>query len=184
MEQEYKLHLMKNQHIEALKIMEWGITQFPWEISVYERAISVNMQLGENARLANNFTAMNQYWEQVTNYSNRVAAMAKELQNLPEGQLQGREFGHTPTIRLVLGQIQYIRGDYPTASEIMQPGITDRMDLTPQQQMINQQLTRWYLASLRKQGKDDKVLYDKFVAQFTTEQTEINRLLNTTFVLK
>lgn len=179
MEQEYDLYTMKNQLEDALKVIQKGLTQFTWEISVYERAILLHTQLGEAARSQANYASMNQHWEESIRLYNTVLQKTKHLESLPEGQLQGRDFNVTPSMKLSLGQVYYIRGDYKAASEIMQGVVQMSLD-----QPVEQQIARWYLASLRKQGKEDKALYDKLIAKVPNEKTEIDRIMNTSYVVK
>ncbi len=179
LEQEYNLIMIKNQLPQAIQVMENGVEKFPWVISIYDRVIALTMQVGEQSRLEKKFAEMNQNWDQTIHYYNAVITKTKELENLPEGQQQGNDFGLTANMKLAVGQIYYIRGDYPAATATLQSGISDKLDVE-----VNQQITRWYLATLRKQGKDDKAIYDKLIATVPKEKDEIDRILNSTFVVK
>jgi tetratricopeptide (TPR) repeat protein len=175
-EEAYALYMQKGELEKALALIEKGLTLYPWDITVYDRAASLYVELGNRARLQNNRELTDRYWRRVDELYNEVLDRIERLASLPKGQMQGRPFDVTPGIRFALGQIRFIRGDYAGAADLLQPAISDDMD-----DETNRQIARWYLAALGKQGKADQALYDKLVGKDPNEQQKIDALLRATF---
>ncbi len=167
---------IKEQLPQALKLVDTETGNFPWDISLYEKAISLNFDLGNKARVDKNSTLKDQYWKQAIETYNKIQTKTKQLESLPKEQAQGRAFGLTKNIALTLGQIYYINANYSAAEGFLKFGLTDQFD-----DQNNLQMTRWYLASLQKQNKTDQPLYDKLIAKDPKERDEINKLVNATF---
>lgn len=178
-DQEIQANLLKNAVAEAHKIAKTQISNFPWDITLYEKTISFDLSLAEKARAERNEAQMKQYWDDAFDIHKQVLAKMKELESLPKGQVQGRAFNVTKTMALNLGQIEYIRGQYASSSSYLQMYATDQLD-----DQQNREIARWYLASLQKQNKNDQALYDKLIAKDPKEKDEINRLINATFSVK
>lgn len=167
---------IKDQLPKALEITNEEINNFPWDITLYEKSISISTELGNRARLNKNDQAKNQYWTQAFETYDKILVKAKELESLPKEQHQGRAFGLTKTIGLALGQIDYMLGKYNSAESFLNIGINDTLD-----DPLNRQLVRWYLAAVQKQGKNDQALYDKLIAKDSNEFQELQRLVFGTF---
>lgn len=167
---------VKEQLSQALKLVDTETSNFPWDISLYEKAISLNFDLGNKARVDKNNTLKDQYWNQAIETYNKIQTKTKQLESLPKEQAQGRAFGLTKSIALTLGQIYYINANYSAAEGFLKFGLTEQFD-----DQNNLQMTRWYLASLQKQNKTDQPLYDKLIAKDPKERDEINKLVNATF---
>lgn len=174
---ELNMYLMKQQLEPALEMAKKGIQEFPWDTatvdrpSYYDRLITIAFDLGSKARSENKTPLQDSYWKQSLDTYQTVLSKMKELENLPEGQLEGRPFVVTQSMALPLGEIHFIRGEYSAASDVLKKGIHAELN-TPLDKMV----ARYYLASLRKQNQTDQPLFDSLIAKDPNEKTEIDKL--------
>jgi hypothetical protein len=175
-EKEIQTLTMKQLFPQALKLVDEEMNNFPWDITLYEKAISLNFDLGNKARTDKNNALKDQYWNQAIAIYNKIQTKTKELEALPKEQAQGRPFGLTKNMALTLGQIYYINANYAAAEGFLKFSLTEQFD-----DQTNLQMVRWYLASLQKQNKNDQPLFDKLIAKDPKEREEINNLVNATF---
>lgn len=181
---EYNLLLVKGQYEEAVKFLHDVIQQYPWDITLYERAIGVNVESWNMARQDKKTAAMEQYDKTVYDLYHTIIAKTKELELLPKGQMQGREFYVTPVISFNIGQMEFIKGNIKEAADFFRPSAASAQidqPLQPQELEKQKQYIRWYLAALKKLGQNDQALYDKLLAKFPTEQQEIDKLARANF---
>lgn len=176
-EREISLYTVKGQTNRALEAVNRALPNFPWDITLYESNINMNVELGDKARQENNPEVRDTHWNEALATYQQVLERVKLLEQLPEGQLQGREFGPTRPMRQALGQMEYIRGNYEAAENFLKTLATPEQLNDPTGRII----IRWYLAALKKQGKDDQDLYDKLIAADPNEETQIEGLLNAKF---
>ncbi|TDF96202.1 O-antigen ligase family protein [Paenibacillus piri] len=167
---------VKGQLPEVLALINKEMVNFPWDISFYERSITIGFELGEKARQEKNNALKDQYWNQSIEVYKQVQAKTKELEALPKEQLQGRAFGLTKNMALALGNIDLIRGNYAAAENFFKFQLTDQFD-----DPLNKQMARSYLATLQKQNKNDQALLNKLIAKDPKEKDEIIKLVNATF---
>jgi tetratricopeptide (TPR) repeat protein len=97
---EYAIYVAEQRYKDALLVVSRGINLFPWDISLYERAIALNFELGSDVK-----EPSNPFWNQALELYNIVLSKENELQQLPEGQQQGRPFEVTPQIQAFIDQI-------------------------------------------------------------------------------
>lgn len=176
-ERHIAIYTAKGQTDKALEIVNREISNFPWDITLYENKIRMNVELGNKARLENDSEQRDRHWNDALATYEQVIDRMKMLEQLPEGQLQGREFKVTAGMRQSLGQMEYIRGNYDAAENFLKTLATPEQLNDPTGRII----IRWYLAALKKQGKDDQDLYDKLIAADPNEETQIEGLLNAKF---
>ncbi|GIP35122.1 O-antigen ligase family protein [Paenibacillus sp. J2TS4] len=153
-----------------------GLEIFPWDIDLYQSQIHILYELGNQAREAKNKAATDQYWNEAIEWYNIVLARTKQLESLPEEQLQGREFNVTPTIALYIGQIYYMKGDYSNAASALKYGVTDKLD-----DPLVQTIARWYLAALNKEGANDADLRERLLNMNPQEAQKVEELLKMNF---
>ncbi|MBD0379687.1 O-antigen ligase family protein [Paenibacillus sedimenti] len=177
--QQLNMLLIKGKQQEALDWSNAQIPNYPWYIDLYEKSISLNIELANQAREKNNAAEFNQRLDNVLTVYKDVQQRIESLKNLPKGQLQGREFAVTPGIALNVGQVSYMRGDYAAAATMIKPYITDQFD-----DQTNRLLARWYLAAMQKQGSTDQPLFDKLIAKDPNEKQIIDSIAATNFQLK
>lgn len=177
--QQLNMLLIKGNKQEALEWSNTQIPNYPWYIEMYEKSMSLNIDLANQAREKNNTQEYNTRLDNALATYKDVLARVDSLKNLPKEQLQGRPFAVTPSIALNAGQISYMRGDYAGAAATIQPHITENLDDQP-----NRVLIRWYLAALQKQGAKDQVLLDKLIAKDPAEKQSIDAIITTNFQVK
>ncbi|MBE1445681.1 O-antigen ligase family protein [Paenibacillus sp. OAS669] len=167
---------IKDQLPKALELVNKEINNFPWDITLYEKSILMNFDLGSRAQTAKNNAQAEQYWSQAFGVYNAVLEKAKQLESLPKEQLQGRPFGLTKNMAFTLGQIDFMHGKFASAESFFKFQLSDQFN-----EQINVEMARWYLASLQKQNKNDQALYDKLISKDPKEKDEINKLITATF---
>ncbi|CAG7657809.1 O-antigen ligase family protein [Paenibacillus allorhizosphaerae] len=171
---------LKEQLPKALELAKAEIVNFKWDITLYEKSISLATDLGNRARTEKNTQLQTQYWNEAFETYNTVLSKMKTLESLPKEQLQGREFSVTPSMGLSLGQIEFIRGNYPAAENFFRIGIGGSLD-DPQTAAQTRVIIRYYLATIQKQGKNDQPLMDKLLAKDPNEKQQIQNLVNAQF---
>jgi len=176
-EQKFYQMLTKDKLAEALQLVDENIANFAWDINMSEKQISLNFDLGNRARMEQNYETMDRYWNTAFEIYNDIQRKEQQLSLLPKEQLQGRPFHLTPISALVLGQIEYIRGRYASAEKLLGGAVSDQLG-----DPTNREIARWYLASLQKQGKNDTDLYDKLISADAAEAQQITALLNANFL--
>lgn len=174
--QQLNMLLLKGKHEDALNWSNSQIINYPWYTEMYEKSISLNIELANQANSKNNTQEYNKRLDDALVVYKEVLARVDSLKNLPKEQAQGRPFAVTPGMALNVGQISYMRGDYAGSSSTFQPYITDNLDDQP-----NRVLIRWYLAALQKQGKNDQALQDKLIAKDPAEKQNIAAIVATSF---
>lgn len=177
--QHLNMLLMKGEQQKALDWSNAQMTNYPWYMDMYEKSISLNIELASQANAKGNTQEFNTRLDNALATYNEVLARIDSLKNLPKEQAQGREFAVTPNMALNVGQISYMRGDYKGAAALIQPRITDNMD-----DQVNRVLIRWYLATLQKQGSKDQALMDKLIAKDPAEKQNIDAIIATNFPVK
>ncbi|NOU87935.1 O-antigen ligase domain-containing protein [Paenibacillus sp. LMG 31460] len=177
--QQLNMLLIKGNKQEALDWSNAQIPNYPWYIEMYEKSMSLSIDLANQAREKNNTQEYNTRLDNALATYKDVLARVDSLKNLPKEQAQGRAFAVTPSMALNAGQISYMRGDYAGAAATIQPHITENLDDQP-----NRVLIRWYLAALQKQGTKDQALYDKLIAKDPAEKQAIEAIVATNFPTK
>ncbi|NOU73894.1 O-antigen ligase domain-containing protein [Paenibacillus sp. LMG 31458] len=167
---------------ETQKALDWSTAQipnYPWYIDLYEKSMSLNIELANQDIQKNNIQDTNKKLDNVLATYNEVLARIDSLKNLPKEQAQGREFAVTPSMALNVGQVHYMRGDYAGAANTIKPYVTDKFD-----DQTNRVVARWYLAALQKQGTADNDLLNKLIAKDPAEKQNIDAIIATNFQLK
>ncbi|WP_409344194.1 O-antigen ligase family protein [Paenibacillus sp. MBLB4367] len=167
--------LMKKGNLdEAEGIMNQALINFPWEITMYEEAISFELTKGDKARSEQKKQDAERSWNHALQLYDDILVRMKELQLLPKEQTQGREFYVTDRIAFAIGQIHFLKGDFASASTILKAGANEQKF----DNQMNRLMTRWYLASLQKQQQNDQGLYNKLIAKDPNEAAQIQTLVN------
>lgn len=177
--QQLNMLLIKGNKQEALDWSNSQIPNYPWYIEMYEKSMSLGIDLANQAREKNNMQEYNTRLDNAVSTYKDVLARVDSLKNLPKEQAQGRAFAVTPSMALNAGQISYMRADYAGAVATIQPHITENLD-----DQVNRLLVRWYLAVIQKQGSKDQALYDKLIAKDPAEKQNIDAIVATNFPTK
>ncbi|MDR6878746.1 O-antigen ligase family protein [Bacillus sp. 3255] len=174
--QQLNMYLIKGKHQEALDWSNAQIPNYPWYTEMYEKSISLNIDLANQASAKNNIQEYKSRLDSALATYQQVLDRVESLKNLPKEQAQGREFAVTPNMALYVGQINYMRGDYAAAAATIQPHIKDNLD-----DQTNRGLIRWYLAALQKDGKQDQALLNNLIAKDPAEKQNIEAIVATNF---
>lgn len=184
-EERYTHEMKLQQPAKALEVMLKGIELFPWDTQVvdqpdprqnrssfYERALDLLGQLGIAAINSNNAAAKKQYFDQAQQLFNTVAEKQQFLTTLPKGQMAGRDFKVTSSMRLSMGQMAFYDKNYNGALDMLKPvaAAANLKDTT------DRSAVRFYLAALKKNGQNDQALYDKLIAADAKEKDELDKL--------
>lgn len=155
LEYDYQLAILKDKKADALVVVTDGLNDFRWDVSLFERAMDLNLQLGE------------QHWPTAIALYNRFLTQEAHLLTLPKGQMPGNPFAVTSPIRASIGQIYYNQGKYAEALEILKPGLTETLAAP-----IDKVIARSYLATLQKLQQDDPALTAKLAAAEKAKQEQ------------
>ncbi|OUM89000.1 MAG: hypothetical protein BAA01_10315 [Bacillus thermozeamaize] len=168
---EYRNHKDLEEYKEAVAVLEEGISKFPWDIKFYEAAV---MEYAVNGKglLESDPAAAEQYFDRGLELYGEVLRRIDMLGDLPEEQLQGRDYRVTPFLRQAVGQIYYARGQYEEAVEILAP-LKDS-DLQDPYIRIG---IRHYLASLERMERTDEALKNRLFKADPNERKELQNLL-------
>ncbi|WP_141336723.1 O-antigen ligase family protein [Paenibacillus sp. tmac-D7] len=172
-ERKIQSYLLKDNQQEALNLASEQIDNFPWKVALYEKAIDLATRLGAQAFEKRDQQSQEQYWSKAIELYHRFESQKQALASLPKEQLQGNEFSLTPQMGFSLGQIYYLQKKYPESENMLRIGVGDNLA-----DAFTRQNTRWYLAALQKQGKNDQAVYDKLVAADPNEKNEVQFLVN------
>lgn len=118
----------------SISLLETSFNKFPWEINLYEQFASIQFRRSINALSHEDEPLAKQLLQTVIDLRDKVMEKTLVLEQLPEDQLQGREFGITPTLALTVGQTFYVLGDYEQAVSYLatawNPAFTEQKDVT------------------------------------------------------
>lgn len=176
LEATYNLQLKKEKFDDALQTMNKGIENFPWEITMYERAIGLNVQQGDAARIAQKASVQDSYWKKALDLYQTVQSKMKYLETLPKEQAQGRPFNVTPSISQAIGQLYYVKGDYKSANEVLGKNLNEQMPDEPSKALV-----RWYAATQKKLGNADLTWYNKLIAKDPAEAQKVEQIVQSKF---
>ncbi|MDF2650165.1 MAG: polymerase [Paenibacillus sp.] len=177
--QQLNMLLTKGKQQEALDWSTAQIPNYPWYIDLYEKSMSLNIELANQDIQKKRVQDTNKKLDNVLAIYNEVLARIDSLKNLPKEQAQGRQFAVTPSMALNVGQVHYMRGDFAGAANTIKPYVNDKFD-----DQTNRVVARWYLAALQKQGTNDNDLLNKLIAKDPTEKQNIDAIIATNFQLK
>ncbi|WP_405080481.1 O-antigen ligase family protein [Paenibacillus chitinolyticus] len=165
---------IKNQRDKAYELIQLGLKQYSWDIDFYEKSIQYSASAGFKSYAAKDKAGSEDHWAQSLQVYHQVEAKIQELAKLPEGQLQGREFNLSNSMRLNIGQIELTQGKYKEAEETLKPFAASELKDGTEQTGI-----RYYLASLKMQNKQDPAAFDKAKALNTSINEEIDQIIST-----
>lgn len=166
----------KGENEQAFAIQEEKAVNFAWDIDWHETLISQAFEYGYQA-LGNQDTAKkDEYFEAGLQAYQHVVEGIEHLKTLPEGQLQGRAFEITPAIALNAGKIEFMMNQSAEAAATLKQGLTEDMS-----DPANQEVARWYLASLQKAGQTDEQVYNQLIGIQPEADDQIDQLASLNF---
>lgn len=151
-------HELRNEKDKAFDLFVTNAYKFKWDIEWYESIINQAFDLGYQALGTGETAVKDKYFKRGTEAFEEVQAGIKHLATLPEGQLQGRTFENTPEMILNTGKMYFMTNQPDQATNTLKIGLQEDLSQT-----TNQDIARWYLASLQKQGQSDEALMDKLM---------------------
>lgn len=175
-ERDYIISIKMEDKERALSAALEGVEKLQWDIEMYDRAISLLFELGDNARLDNDTKLQNQYWDKLLELYELVNRKSDQLKLLPVGQDQGRPFNITPDMNLVAGEVHFIRGDFNAAANILKLSLPEVLE---NETSVN--LVRWYLASLMKMNRSDEILLKKLLDADPRQKDYLEGIVNYDF---
>ena len=158
----YRQHEM---HEEARTLINRALELFPWDTTVYDRAIALHVEWG-------NRETGRESWDRAIAIYDQVLDKIREQDQIPDGQLKGRPIQVTKTMAINIGQVLYFKGQYERSAETLHPFVNEQMNEE------DRLILRFYLASLMKLGQPNEELYEKFVTKYPEEKIQTDLLVN------
>ncbi|MFD0716762.1 O-antigen ligase family protein [Paenibacillus sp. GCM10027626] len=175
---EYRNFKNSGAYKEAVTTLNDGIARFPWDINFYEAAIMEHYLLGLSTN-GTDQTNTTENWNKSLSIYSEVLSKMKQLESLPEGQLQGRIFEPTPLIRRAIGAIYFYQKEFELSVEILQPITLQPLQSdNPNKDQVVREGVRYYLASLQKTGKQDADLENSLFSIDPQQKILLNQLEN------
>ncbi|WP_162341566.1 O-antigen ligase family protein [Paenibacillus paridis] len=103
---EFRLLQQKGQFKESLAVIDEGVTKFPWDINLYEAAVTSYAEANSKALKEQNEAEAKSYADRVEALSAEVNRRIDQLATLPAEQLQGRSFALTPAMEKAIAGIE------------------------------------------------------------------------------
>lgn len=188
LERQYSLYLTKQDYPSAIQLLQKALSNYPWELSFYERAAALYNNQWNQAKQENSQAKMDEAWTSIQDIYTQVQKGIDHIATLPEGQMSGRPFYLSSIIRYSIGQVYMANGDLTQAWSQLQPAGEEAYSkletLNPQteQAAIDQAklIVRWYLALSKKQGTLDQNRYNAFVGKYPEEKAQIDLIASST----
>jgi len=166
----YLVHVAAGDNDNALKLIMDVIEKNKYGQSYYEQAASILLKRWDEERKA--AADRSQTEEEIIRLYEQMVRLRAGIDALPDTVIVSKPFEVPNSVRAVAGQVYYFKGDYAQAEEVLKPGLKE--DLSEQN---DRYVARYYLASLRKQGKDDPELYEKLLQADQGEGAMLEQLL-------
>ncbi|MDQ8733032.1 O-antigen ligase family protein [Paenibacillus sp. LHD-38] len=103
---QYRVLQAKGLFEESLAVIDEGVTKFPWDIGLYEAAITSYAKANQTAATEKNDTKAKEYADHINELSTEIKRRIEQLAALPPEQQQGRSFAFTPAIQNAIAQIE------------------------------------------------------------------------------
>ncbi len=101
-----RLSLARGLQEQALELTETGLSMFPWDMSLYERAYALHYELGTTAAQRGDDEAKHRHWDAIRHWHNVIQDRMAHLATLPEGQMQGKSFELTERMKEIWTEVQ------------------------------------------------------------------------------
>lgn len=176
-EMQYTLYVSNNAFEEAIAILSEQMKAHPWNIRAYDRWIDLMFQLGIKAIDEGNQVEADRYWNEALRVYDDVLDKREAFDSFPKAQrnISLQNFKLLTNSVVSVAKIHYFNQQYEDAAATLRPILVRRFD-----DPINREVARWLLASLQKQGKNNRKLYDQLVEADASEAKKIEALLQAT----
>lgn len=172
---EYNLYLIRDDYESLTSLMDWQLDVFPWDINVYQDTITLRYYLGELEWIEKGADGRSDHWNVALDIYDELVKKVEFVNELPTNKKEKIvTFRITPDIALSVGKIHFMEENYEEAASVLRRGRTSNNF----SEEIHNEVARWYLASLRKMGKDDDKLYQLLLEHDPAEEELVNQLLN------
>ncbi|OMF30857.1 hypothetical protein BK133_16380 [Paenibacillus sp. FSL H8-0548] len=91
---------------ESLSVIDEGVEKFPWDINLYQAAVTSYVKAHQTALTEQNVAKANEYEQRVNELTDEITRRIEQLAALPAEQLQGRDFAFTPDIEEAIAQFE------------------------------------------------------------------------------
>lgn len=156
---------------EAAVLMEAAIDNGPYEVSYYESAITSRYELFKQAYDNGDSAQQKKEKDRILKLYDEVEDRRVNLTRLNKNIIINKPIYRTKQIELVISKIQYYEGNYEQVASTLKGILTDEMSTG-----IEQEIARYYLASLRMDGKDDMQVYKALIKANADESERIEQL--------
>jgi len=162
----------RGEYNHAVEMLEEGIRKFQWDINFYEAAILELSQEGLRLKETDAAAAAARRTRAIELY-HEVLRRMELLKELPEEQMQGRNFTITRYIRSAVGIVYFEEKDYLHAVEILEP-----LQAEDFKDPIIRGGMRYYLASLDKLGQNNENVLNRLIAVDENEKMAVQELIS------
>ncbi|MFC5531038.1 O-antigen ligase family protein [Cohnella yongneupensis] len=156
----------------AVNSLDLAIQHYPYELSYYEQSIIDRYNLWKEAYDRSDRASMESESKKIADIYGQVQEQVKKLQELPKAIIINRAYMVTPNMRLNVGKLAFYEEKYEVAASELKQGLMEQLTGA-----VDQEIARYYLASIRKLGQDDDALYQKLVAANSNEASQLQALL-------
>ncbi|HZG86168.1 O-antigen ligase family protein [Paenibacillus sp.] len=166
--------LSGGQSEASFELLEKNISNYQWDIQMYEYFISHAFQIGYSKLQTNDIGGAEKYWRKSIQKYSEVLDKIATLENLPAGQYQGRPFSVTKPIALNVSHIYYLTGSYENALETIMPLVNPELT-----EPIDHEIVLLNLAAQHQIGNDpDPNLLQGLVSKNSEYQNRYDAMIN------
>lgn len=103
---QYRLLQEKGLLEDSLAIIDEGVSKFPWNINLYEAAVTSYVKAHQTALAEQKDAKAKEYAQRVNDLSNEIKRRIDQLATLPAEQQQGASFTFTPVMEEAIAQLE------------------------------------------------------------------------------
>ncbi len=161
----YSFLIAQDKQTRAIEWIDENLKKTPLDMLLYEKAINFYYKLGSQTSEQGNKVEMYRFWNQAIGYYDQIQAWNNKLQETKQLKVSRK-------ISLDIGRIYYMLGEYELSIESLQENTSWNFDA-----QINREIARWYLAALKKQGRNNKRYFEALINEYPYEESKIQELL-------
>lgn len=140
---------------KALQVMQNAIVTHPFTQSFYEQ-VALDLSTDWETKKASGDGSDAAIGQEIINNYEAMKQRDQTIKDLPKTVMVSRPFELSNIVRLSAAKVQFSNQQYADAAATLKPGL--KGDLTNEN---DRNVALYYLASIRKQGEDDKALYER-----------------------
>ncbi len=170
-EMNYVTQVALGHRDQALGIMEQAIEQRPFTVSYFDQTIKDLQSDWESLQQSQQSTKKEELEQQILHYYDKMKQLDEVMNDLPDTVIPSKEFALSNVARLAAGKVEFDKHQYDQAAEILQSGIKEDFSVD-----ADRDVAAYYVAALRKQGKDDLDLYQKLIQSEPSMEQKVDQL--------